>query len=132
MAERWTYDSIIWANMKRMYKARRNIVRRNRGWIHPTEDVGIAFHDDTPDEYLPIMPDLYRLMEEVIYLILSAGTSPKLGVDLSTNIINEILEKTPLDELVAGIPEDEERELRIDLEILGFIPPDITKPQFAR
>lgn len=115
---------------RHMYRARRNILKHKREWLHPIEDVGVAFDDQGrgKDESLP---DLYHLMESTIYLILCAGLSPEPGHTMMTNEIETILGKTPLDELIGGLPEDEQRELRIDLEILGFIPPDITKPQFA-
>lgn len=130
MDERWTYDSLRWSILKSMYQGRRNILQDKRAWLHPIEDVGYAYHDDTPDEYLPVMPDLHQIMSNTIYLILCAGLSPEVGCTKATNIINSILAKTTIDELVKDIPEDEARDLRYDLEILGFIPPNITKPQY--
>lgn len=131
MDERWTYDSLRWSTLKAMYEGRRNILRDKRAWLHPIEDVGYAYHDDTPDEDLPLMPDLHRIMSETIYLILCAGLSPEVGFNKATEVIKSILAKTTIEELVKNIPENEARDLRYDLEILGFIPPDITKPQWG-
>lgn len=129
--EDWqTYNGIKKQRFRDMYRARRNILRSKREWLHPIEDVGVAYDDEgrSKDESLP---DLYHLMDSAIFLILAAGKSPELGLNRATNEINAILAKTPIDQLLTDIPLDEARELRIDLEILGFIPPDITKPQYG-
>ena len=131
MDERWTYDSLRWSTLKTMYQGRRNIIQDERAWLHPIEDVGYAYHDDTPEEYLPIMSDLHKLMSSTIYLILCAGLSPELGFNKATEVVKSILSKTTIDELVKNIPDDEAHELRYDLEILGFIPPDIIKPRYG-
>lgn len=116
--------------MQIMYRARQNIIRSKREWLHPIEDVGVAY-DDTNDAWTIVYPDLHRLMDNSIQFILAAGQMPEQGVKIITDEINAILSKTPLEELLADVPADEARELRIDLEILGFIPPDITKPQYG-
>jgi hypothetical protein len=131
MSERWTYDAIKWVRMQAMYKGRRNILRDGRGWPHPIADVGYAFHDLDDTDYFYSLPDIHQLMTNIIYFILAAGQMSEQGVKIITEEINAILSKTPLDELLTDIPADEARELRIDLEILGFIPPDITKPQWG-
>jgi hypothetical protein len=128
MDERWTYDAIRWSAFQDMYRVRRNISQDKRGWGHPLEDVGVAFdYDDDP----PPLPDLHWLMLESCYLILGTGLTPEPGKVRATQRIQSILAHTPLDQLLADVPEDEARELRIDLEILGFIAPDITKPQWG-
>lgn len=127
MEERWTYDGIRWHRFRDMYRARRNIMKFNREWSSPLEDVGVAYDDQGrgKDESLP---DLYHLIDSAIFLILATHHVPEIGLKRRTNEIQSILARTPLDTLLADVPEDEARELRIDLEILGFIPPDITKP----
>lgn len=127
MQVRRTYDEMKIGSFKLMYLARQRITKEKRPWLHPIEDVGVAFDDP----YYEGMNDLHRLMDETIYLILCAGLSPEPGLSNATAKIKEILAANPLEVLLEGIPEQEGRELRIDLEILGFIPPDITKPQFA-
>lgn len=127
MSERWTYDDLKIGTFRLMYMARQNIIRDNRPWLHPIEDVGVAFQDP----YYEGMDDLGRLMFETRYLILCAGLSPEMGFNRATEVIKSILDKTTIDELVKDIPAEEARELRYDLEILGFIPPDITKPQYG-
>jgi hypothetical protein len=131
MSEGWTYDSIKWARMQLMYKGRRNVLRDGRGWINPIQDVAYAFLDLDNTDYFYSLPDLHQLMTNTIYLILAAGQTSEQGVKIITDEINAILSKTPLEELLTDVPADEARELRIDLEILGFIPPDITKPQYG-
>lgn len=128
MSERWTYDAIRWSALNAMYRGRRNIIRDKRAWTNPLEDVGYAYYgDETPDS----VNDLHDLMHETVYLILCAGLSPEPGLTWATEKITSVLARTPIDLLLRDIPEDEAREVRIDLEILGFIPPDITKPQYA-
>jgi hypothetical protein len=127
--EDWqTYHGIKKQKFRDMYEARRMIVEDKREWLHPIEDVGVAYDDQGrgKDESLP---DLYHLMDSAIFLILATNYVPEIGLKRRTNEIQSILARTPLDELLADVPEDEARELRIDLEILGFIPPDIIKPQ---
>jgi hypothetical protein len=129
--EDWqSYHGIKKQKFRDMYEARRSILEDKREWLHPIEDVGVAYDDQGrgKDESLP---DLYHLMDNAIYLILCAGKSPEPGLAMATNEIQSILDRTPLDQLLADVPEDEARELRIDLEILGFIAPDITKPQWG-
>lgn len=129
--KRNSYFYIKKHRLRYMYQARRNILQDNRDWLHPIEDVGVAY-DDQGRGKNESLPDLYHLFDNTIYLILCAGLSPERGYEVAKNEIKTILARNSLEELIADIPEDEERELRIDLEILGFIPPDITKPQFAR
>jgi hypothetical protein len=124
MDERWTYDAIRWSVFQDMYRARRNILRSNRDWISPTEDVDVAYTDLELDG----LPELYQLMTCTIYRTLLTNAGSNEGHEYLANIINNILSRTPLDTLLADVPEDEASELRIDLEILGFIPPGITKP----
>lgn len=130
MSERWTYDVIRWARLRTMYEARRQILKHRREWISPLEDVYVAYDDQGrgKDETLS---DLYHLMDNTIFLILATNQDIETSQVYSKNEINAILSKTPLEELLADVPADEARELRIDLEILGFIPPDITKPQYG-
>ena len=127
MTQRYTYDQIRYGKFLTMYEARREIVRQKRSWTHPIEDVGVAYDDPDYSGF----GDLHRLISETIYLILCAGLSPEPGLTNATNKINEILAAHSIDELLQDIPEAEARELRIDLEYLGFIPPDITKPLYA-
>jgi hypothetical protein len=129
MTERWTYSDIKMGIFRSMYKARQNIVYDKRSWFHPIEDVGVAYHDDCPDEGIPAMPDLFWLMDKTIYLILCAGLSPEPGFTNANEKIRSILADSSIEELLKDIPEQEAYDLRYDLEILGFIPPDITKPQ---
>ena len=130
MTARRTYDDIKIGCFKLMYLARQRIVKRKREWLHPIEVVGVAFMDWEYDSVG--MEPLKRLMYETIFLVLCAGLAPEPGRTNAISKIEELLCEHNLDELIADIPEDEQRELRIDLEILGFLPPDITKPQFAK
>lgn len=111
-----------------MYEARRRILKFKRDWLHPIEDVGVAYDDQGwgRDDSLP---DLYHLIDNAIFLILAAGKSPEPGFSNAAREIETILAQGPIDGLIAQLPEDEQRELRIDLEILGFIPADIIKPR---
>lgn len=127
MEERWTYDQIRWTNFLSMYGVRRNIVWDKRKWGNSLEDIGVACGDLQIED----LSDLHSLMVCTIYLILCAGLSPKPGLDITTNAITSILTRTPIDDLLRDVPEDEAREVRIDLEILGFIPPDVTKPKYT-
>jgi hypothetical protein len=130
MEERWTYDGIRWMRFLAMYEARRNLLQDKREWSSLLEDVYMAYDDQDrgKDESLP---DLYHLMDNAIFLILATNQDNPTSQAYSRNEIQSILDRTPLDQLLADVPEDEARELRIDLEILGFIPPDITKPQWG-
>jgi hypothetical protein len=121
MSDRWTYDAIRWQKLSIMYEARRSILKHSREWLHPIEDVGVAY-DDQGRGKEEGMPDLYYLMDSVIFLILAAGKSPEPGLTNATNEIQTILAKTPLEEILNEVPEDEARELRLDLEILKLIP----------
>ena len=127
MTQRYTYDQIRYGKFLTMYEARREIVRQKRSWTHPIEDVGVAYDDPDYSSF----GDLHTLMSKTIDLILSAGLMPEQGVMMVTNEINEILAAHSIDELLHDIPEAEARELRIDLEYLGFIPPEITKPLYT-
>ena len=127
MTQRRTYEEMKIGWFKLMYMARQNIVRNNGEWIHRFEDVAVAYDDP----YYEGMDDLEILMEEVIYLILITNAPPVPGYNDPAAKVRELLAKTPLDTLLDSVPEDEARDLRIDLEILGFIPPDITKPQYT-
>ena len=111
-----------------MYEARRSILKHKWEWNSPLHDVYMAYDDQErgKDESLP---DIYYLMDNAIFLILATNQDNSTSQAYSRNEVQSILDKTPLDELLADVPEDEARELRIDLEILGFIPPDIIKPQ---
>jgi hypothetical protein len=77
------------------------------------------------------------LIYNIVYLvIINAARRPmneaQIAGDRRTRFeIQSVLDETPFDELLADIPEDEAREIRYDLEILGFIPKDITKPQWG-
>jgi hypothetical protein len=125
--QRQTYDEMKIGAFKLMYMTRQNIVRDKREWVDRYEDVGFAYMDP----YYEGMDDLDRLMFETIYLILTTNAPPIPGYNQPRDVISEILARSSLDKLLEDIPEDEVRELRIDLEILGFIPPDITKPQYG-
>lgn len=125
MEVRWTYDDIRWGKLKAMYDYRRYVAPDIGKWTNPLEDVGYAYYGDEPPESIN---DLYDLMTNTIMLILSAGLTPEPGLTWATEKITSVLARTPIDDLLRDIPEDEAREVRTDLEILGFIPPDVTKP----
>jgi hypothetical protein len=120
--EDWqTYHGIKKQVFRDMYEARRSILLDKREWSSQLEDVYVAYDDQGrgKDESLP---DLYHLMENTIFLILATNQDNPTSQAYSRNEVQSILDKTPLEELLADVPEDEARELRIDLEILGFIP----------
>jgi hypothetical protein len=127
MTQRRTYDERKIGKFKLMYMARQNIVRDKREWIDRYEDVNFTYMDP----YYEGMDDLDRLMFETIYLILTTNAPPIPGYNQPREVISEILTRIPLEKLLEDIPESEARDLRIDLEYLGLIPPDITKPQYG-
>jgi hypothetical protein len=127
MDERWTYDGIRWMRLAAMYGTRRSILKYKMEWNSPLHDVYMAY-DDQDRGKDDSLPDLYHLMDNVIFLILATNQDNPTSQAYSRNEVQSILDRMPLLELLAYVPEDEARELRIDLEILGFIPPDITKP----
>lgn len=124
-----TYTGVKKQCFRDMYEARRAITRGKRDWFDPLEDIGVAF-DDQGRGRDPYLPDLYYFIESVVYLILSAGKSPEQGVKNSTKEIQTFLAKGPLEDLIAELSEEDQRELRYDLEILEFIPPDLSINKF--
>ena len=126
MIQHQTYDEMKIGVFHSMYAARQNIVWDKREWLHPIEDVAVAYDDP----YYEGMGDLHRLMFETIYLILVTNAPPVPGYHDPAAKVREILAKTPLNTLLDGVSEAEALDLRFDLEILGLIPPDITTPQY--
>lgn len=130
MRERKTYKQMKCAILLQMYNARKSIIKDRREWLYPFEDVGRAYYNG--DEWPDRISDLYDLMDSTIYLIISAGHSPEAGKKYYSDIINEVLGRSSIEELTKDIPEDEARELRSDLEVLGFIPHHFTWPRKPR
>jgi hypothetical protein len=122
-----SYHDIKRQRFRDMYEARRSILQFNREWTTPLEDVYLAYDDQDrgKDESLP---DIFHLMDSVIFMILATNQDNEISQGYRKNEIQSILDKNGLETLLSQISDQEARELRIDLEILEFISPDITKP----
>jgi hypothetical protein len=133
MSERRTYEQRKVGTLRLMYQCRQQVVWEKRTFLHPSEDISWAYGEG---EYLEFK-GLDLLIRNVIYLVISCAASEPTSDSMSegrTRIrteVQSVLDSTPINELLADIPADEASDIRYDLEILGFIPPDITKPQWG-
>jgi hypothetical protein len=133
MSERWTYEQEKVSVLKLMYHHRQNRVQWGQLMSHPAEDIAWVVGEGEGIE----RKGLDLLICNIVYLvIINAARKPITeaqiaGDDRTRAEIQSVLDETPIDQLLADIPADEAREIRIDLEILGFIPKDITKPQWG-
>jgi hypothetical protein len=133
MTERWTYEQEKIGTLKMMYSYRQMQVKNKWVWQHPLEDISWAYGEGEG----VVRTGLDLLIGNTIYLmIVSINGDPTDELALAGRIriraeVQSVLDETSIDKLLADIPEDEAREIRYDLEILGFIPPDITKPQWG-
>lgn len=116
-----------------MYDHRRQLIKRGLIMPYPVEDIAWAYSEG---EYTK-RTGLHLVIHNIIYSVLvEAAFEPQTELQLAGRAriraeVQSILDETPIDELLADIPAEEGREIRIDLEILGFIPKDITKPQWG-
>jgi hypothetical protein len=132
MSERWTYEQHKAGILKMMYDHRRQLLKQGIIMPYPVEDIAWAYSEGQYTE----RTGLHLVIHNIIYSILvEAAFEPQTELQRTGRArirteVESVLQETPIDELLADIPADEAREIRIDLEILGFIPPDITKPQW--
>ena len=121
--ERTTYRNIReWAMDSVYQSSQASIIQLNRNGLdyvrnHPVDIFG-AFFSETHES---LETDLEELMWRTFELIILRGLGPQIARDECNRIINNILSRNTLDDLLQDIPEDEANELRRDLKLLKFI-----------
>jgi hypothetical protein len=130
MTERRTYEQKKIGMLMMMYDFRAGKVGRGEVMPYASEDINWAYGEG---EHV-ILTGIALMIRNMVYLILdSAACDVTTEAEIAGRAriraeIQSVLDETPLDQLLADIPEDEARDIRYDLERLSFIPPVMSKP----
>lgn len=110
-----------------LYKVRRDNIVENRSYKFEIDDCIWAYISDNDAQYNKSISFLAQLMT----IVLLESNNRKNESLSFRQYIKDSLKEDTLEDILSDFSESEIREIRIDLEILGFIPPDITKPQWG-
>ncbi|CAI1014088.1 hypothetical protein [Serratia proteamaculans] len=120
--ERMNYNEIRSGFMSCFYIYRRDNIKDSQNSKDPTAikqstEVGYAYYQWEDAYDLPIE----MLMRDVFTLIMLAGCTSGIVEQNLRNGIYEILSKSPLDQLLLDVSDDEKSDLLYDMELLGLI-----------
>lgn len=90
---------------------------------------GFTFASDQVDPEYSFQHNIERIMWDTILYLLLQGSDFSEVMKRHKDSVDRALKSNVLVDLLVGVPKDEEREFRGDLETLGFIPKTrITRP----
>lgn len=110
-----------------IYKVRKDNLIENRAYKFEIDDCVWAYISDNDAQY----DNSVGVLAQIMAIIFLESNDRKADTQFFRQNMKDLLKEESIEEIFSDFSDSEISQIRYDLEILGFILPDITKTQYG-